>query len=157
MNKATITKFAKKLKKPNSFLDFVEELGSRGIKITSIKKAGNKTTIGGRIYQEYEASLDDGYELLIKIDNKGVIQSLIYDEQVILDIDDPVVNLRKKAREIAKLSINKRLREAKKKDTKANKAVSKIVGTNDEDLQARKAQLEKEIAELKEKLYKEVA
>jgi septal ring factor EnvC (AmiA/AmiB activator) len=117
------------------------------MEIVSLRRKSNKTTINGKIYKEYEAKLADGYSMQIRVDRNNNIQSIIYDNKVILDIDDPVSNIAKKAREIVKMSIAKRLKDNRKIDTKAKKEVQKISSKRAELIKQKEA-LENEIKEL---------
>jgi hypothetical protein len=142
-----VKKFAQSLKDTSKFIQFAKVLEDKDIEIVSLRKKSNKTTINGKIYKEYEAKLADGYSMQIRVDRNNTIQSIIYDNKVILDIDDPVSNIAKKAREIVKMSIAKRLKDSKKVDTKAKKEVQKISSARAKLIKQKEA-LENEIKEL---------
>jgi hypothetical protein len=142
-----VKKFAQSLKDTSKFIQFAKILEDKDMEIVSLRKKSNKTTINGKIYKEYEAKLADGYSMEIRVDRNNNIQSIIYDNKVILDIDDPVSNIAKKAREIVKMSIAKRLKDNRKIDTKAKKEVQKISSVRAKLIKQKEA-LENEIKEL---------
>ncbi|HIP20834.1 MAG TPA: hypothetical protein EYG70_06900 [Sulfurimonas sp.] len=144
----SVTAFFNKIKHNEDFTEFEEKLKDENLEIQSVRKQST-TTLNGQILTVYEAYLADGTELEVKVNNKGIIRGIIYEDVVILDIDDSLKSLPRKAIEIIKISTKQRLQKARQKDMKALSNVEDILEDSKEDIiKALKA----EIIELKKSI-----